>query len=301
MRVPRLRRLARRLGSSGPRQPAPKPMDPASVLGRRRVFEKLPDVPECPAGWRTGPPDFVIFGAQKSGTTWWFRLIEQHPTVVQPRGQRPELHFFDRLWGAWPDAQLIASYERYFPRPEGTLIGEKTPEYLSCPWAPPMVAAAAPDARAIVLLRDPVERFVSGLSHQDRGGLLDEQEGDGRLFGDRLRVVTDAISRGQYATQLEWLRGAFPAERLLVLQYERCTIDAAGQLARTFAFLGLPPHGLPAAELARPRNMAKLEKVSVPPEHLELLRRYYRPEVERLRASVPDLDLALWPSFADMA
>ncbi|CAN5553259.1 sulfotransferase [soil metagenome] len=301
MRVPRLRRLARKLGSSGTRPPVPKPMDPGSVLVRRRVFEKLPYVPECPAGWRTGPPDFVIFGAQKSGTTWWFRLIEQHPGVVQPKGQRPELHFFDRLWGAWPDEELIASYHRYFPRPAGILVGEKTPEYLSCPWAPPMVAAAAPDARAIVLLRDPVERFVSGLSHQDRGGLINEQAGDGRLFGDRLRVVTDAIARGQYATQVEWLKEAFPADRLLILQYERCAADAAGQLARTFAFLGLGPHELPPAEVARPRNMAKLEKVSVPDEHLELLRRYYRPEVERLRASAPDLDLTLWRHFSDIA
>ena len=238
--------------------------------------------PACPEGWRTGPPDFVIFGAQKSGTTWWFRLIEQHPGVVQPAHQRPELHFFDRLWGEWPSDEAIQRYHRYFPRPQGKLIGEKTPEYLSCPWAPPMVKEAAPDARAIVLLRDPVARYISGLSHYDRGGLIEEEEGLERAFGDRLRVVTDAISRGLYATQLEWLLEAYPADRLLVLQYERCANDADGQLAKTYAFLGLPPHRLPPQELARPRNQAKLEKVVVPEEHLALLRRYYRPEVKRL-------------------
>ena len=100
--------------------------------------------------------------------------------------------------------------------------GEKTPEYLSCPWAPPMLKLAAPEARAIVLLRDPVERYVSGLSHHDRGGLVDDDESLGRVFGDRMRVVTDAIARGMYATQLEWLQELYPAERLLVLQYERC-------------------------------------------------------------------------------
>ena len=299
----RLRRVSRRLGLTHAPSRAPKPMDPASVMSRRRVFEALPDVPPCPEGWRTGPPDFVIFGAQKSGTTWWFRLIEQHPDVVQPPKQRPELHFFDRLWGTWPDADLIASYHRYFPRPEGHLIGEKTPEYLSCAWAAPMVALAAPDARAIVLLRDPVERYVSGLSHQDRGGLIEEEvvEGERRLFGDRMRVVTDAIARGQYASQIEWLAQAYPRERLLILQYERCAADADTELSRTYAFLGLAPHRLPAAELARPRNMAKLEKLEVPPEHLDLLKRYYRPEVERLRAWMPDLDLSLWPNFADQA
>jgi hypothetical protein len=47
--------------------------------------------------------------------------------------------------------------------------------------------------------------------------------------------------------------------------------------------------------------MSKLEKLEVPQEHLDLLRRYYRPEVERLRTSMPDLDLRLWPNFADLA
>jgi hypothetical protein len=276
-------------------------MDPASIRQRRRVFETLPAYPDCPPGWQTGAPDFVIFGAQKSGTTWWFRLIEQHPDVVQPAHQRPELHFFDRLWSEWPTQEAISRYHRYFPRPAGKLIGEKTPEYLSCPWAAPMVKLAAPEARAIVLLRDPVERYVSGLSHYDRGGLLEEEEeGLERTFGDRLRVVTDAISRGQYATQLEWLLEAYPADRLLVLQYERCAADAAGQLLRTYAFLGMPPHTLPAEELSRPRNQAKLEKVSVPAEHIDLLRRYLRPEVRRLTALTSEIDLSLWPNFRDV-
>lgn len=303
MRQIRLRRLRSRLGITQRRAAAPKSMDPASIRQRRSVFETLPPYPECPAGWRTGPPDFVIFGAQKSGTTWWFRLVEQHPGVVQPKNQRPELHFFDRLWAEWPTPEAIESYHRYFPRPEGSLIGEKTPEYLSCPWAPPMVQLAAPEARAIVLLRDPVERYVSGMSHMDRGGLIDEdaEEGVVRVFGDRMRVVTDAISRGQYATQIGWLTEAYPPDRLLLLQYEACAQEPSAQLSRTFEFLGLPPFELPAAELARPRNKAKLEKVAVPDEHVALLRRYYRPEVERLRAMMPDLDLSLWEHFRDLA
>jgi len=309
MRQIRLRKLRRRLGLYSPSSPTPTPsavgptaapqrsMDPASIRERRRVFETLPAVPECPPGWRTGPPDFVILGAQKSGTTWWFRLIEQHPGVSQPAKQRPELHFFDRLWAEWPTDETIAAYHRYFPRPAGALVGEKTPEYLSCPWAAPMIRAAAPEARAIVMLRDPVERYISGLSHHDRAGLVDEEDGPERAFGDRMRVVTDAIARGQYATQLAWVRQAYPAEQLLVLQYERCAVAAAAELARTFAFLGLPPHELPAAELARPRNQAKLEKVDVPAEFLDMLRRYYEPEVARLERLVPDLDLSLWPTY----
>jgi hypothetical protein len=303
MRQIRLRKLRRRLGLYEPPAPQPKPLDKVSVRQRRRVFETLPDYPPCPDGWMTGPPDFIIFGAQKSGTTWWFRLLEQHPGVVQPANQRPELHFFDRLWDEWPSPELIERYHRYFPRPEGVLVGEKTPEYMNCAWVPPMAKLAAPEARAIVLLRDPVERYISGLSHQDRGGLLDEEDaaGQSRVFGDRVRVVSDAIERGLYATQVEWLLGQFDRERLLVLQYEACAADPATLLARTFEFLGLSAHELPAEELARARNKSKLDKVVAPPEHIELLTRYYTPEVERLRAIMPDLDLSLWPHFADQA
>jgi hypothetical protein len=304
MRQIRLRKLRRRLGLYEPVAAAPRPkaMDPASVRARRSVFETLPELPECPDGWTTGAPDFVIFGAQKSGTTWWFRLIEQHPDVVQPANQRPELHYFDRLWAEWPDDASVQRYHRYFPRPQGKIVGEKTPEYLSCPWAPPMVQRAAPNAKVIVLLRDPVERYISGMSHMDRGGLIDDSQEDGvlRVLGDRVRVVTDAISRGQYATQLEWLYEAYPPEQVLVMTYEACASDAAGQLAKTVDFLGLPPFELPEDELARPRNKAKLEKVAVPQEHLDVLARYYRPEIARLRVLLPDLDLSVWPNYRDL-
>ncbi len=309
MRQIRLRRLRRRLGLYQPAaaKPAPrrgdKAMDPASVRARRKVFETLAPHPDCPEGWTTGAPDFVIFGAQKSGTTWWFRLIEQHPGVVQPENQRPELHFFDRLWSEWPTDEQILQYHSYFPRPAGKIVGEKTPEYMNCAWVPPMVKLAAPDAKGIVLLRDPIERYISGMSHQDRGGLLDGEDVTGavRVFGDRVRVVTDAIERGLYATQIEWLLEQYPPERLLVLQYESCAADAAGQLARTFEFLGLSPFELPPDELARPRNKAKLEKVAVSDEHIDLLVRYYTPEVRRLRKLVPDLDLSLWQHFRAIA
>ena len=116
-----------------------------------------------------------------------------------------------------------------------------------------------------------------------------------------MRVVTDAVERGMYATQVEWLLKSFPADRLLVMQYEACAADAVGMLAKTFDFLGLPPHELPAEELARPRNKAKLEKIAVPDGQIEVLKGYYRPEVERLRALVPDFDASLWPHFRDLA
>ena len=114
----------------------------------RSRYDQLQPIPECPDGWQTGPPDFVILGAQKSGTSWWQGLVEEHPQVVRPPGQRMELHFFDHFWDRWPSDEQFERYLRYFPRPEGGLVGEKTPGYLYQPWVAPMLARVAPQLAA---------------------------------------------------------------------------------------------------------------------------------------------------------
>lgn len=266
--------------------------------GAPSSFDTPPEPPPCPPGWHTGPPDFVILGAQKAGTTWWFRLIEAHPGVVQPETQRPELHVFDRLTDTWPTPADIAAYHRFFPRPDGALAGEKTPEYLSSPWAIPMLAQAAPAAKAIVILRDPIDRYLSGRGHGLRGWRKSGKTFEAEPLADRTRLVNGAIAMSRYASQVERVYRHFPREHVLVLQYERCVRDARGEIARTYAFLGLPPHDLPDDELTRLRNVSTGERVSVSDEHIAVLVEELLPDVRRLLDLVPDLDLSLWPRFA---
>ena len=122
------------------------------------------EVPECPPGWRTGPPDFVGIGAQRSGTSWWYRGIEAHPNVVRIKGQRKELHYFNRFWDGDVPPDFADRYASLFPRPEGKLSGEWTPRYMHDYWSLPLLREAAPDARILVILRDPVERALSPYS-----------------------------------------------------------------------------------------------------------------------------------------
>ncbi len=249
-----------------------------------------PEAPPCPPGWRTGPPDFVGVGAQKAGTTWWFRLIASHPDVHQDDNQRPELHFFDRYHSGWPTAEDIDRYHRLFPRPPGSLIGEKTPEYMADYWVPRMLHAAAPEARLIVLLRDPIERYRSARTH---GSLRD--------WPKERRTEGDTFHRGLYVPQLQRLADCYDPARILTLQYERCVTDPAGQLSRTFRFLGLSDHVLAEEELREPRNRTRVDKVEISTERLALLQRLYEQDVRALRDIVPDLDESLWPNFAHLA
>ncbi|HEY8583226.1 MAG TPA: sulfotransferase [Capillimicrobium sp.] len=233
------------------------------------------------------PPDFVGVGAQRAGTSWWFVQLLGHAQVCQSRLMRKETHFFDRF-GAEPmtDAH-IAAYADLFPREPGQIAGEWTPRYMSDPWTPRLLRRAAPDAKLLVLLRDPVERYRSGVVHRVRA-TPERRPGV---------VAADALERGRYATHLRGLRACFDPNRILVLQYERCRADPEGELRRTFAFLGLEPR---IPRMLR-RAIGGSMTAAKPPLDDDLaagLRAALAPELADLATLAPDLDLSLWPSAA---
>jgi hypothetical protein len=265
-------RLARQLEDGGTRTP--------------------PRAPRCPPGWSTGPPDFVGVGIQRAGTTRWFELMAAHPEVSQPSTKK-ELHFFDRFYAAGCSAEELARYRQYFPRDGACKVGEWTPAYMSAPWIPPLLAAAAPDTRVLVLLRDPIERYRSGLEHNAR--IAQEW---GVPFSQLAPL--EAFVRGFYHAQLLGLLNHFDRSQVLVLQYEQCVRDPRSELRRTFEFIGLKDTDyLPDVE-AHP-NAGTGEKPPLDPVVRDAYVKAYAGDVEALVASVPEIDLQLWPNFAHLA
>lgn len=249
-------------------------------------------LPECPPGWRTGPPDFVGVGVQRCGTSRWFALLAAHPGLATPNSMK-ELHYFDRFHSGGCGSEELAAYQRYFPRPPGLKAGEWTPLYASAPWIPPLLAAAAPQARLLMLVRDPVERLRSGMA-------LDAAVASRRGAPLSRYAPLDAFLRGLYNAQLAGLLRHFERSQVLLLQYERCTADPEGELERTYAFLGLAGGGFRPDLDAHPRQR------DGKPELDERARgayvEAYREDVLALAASFPeDIDLGLWPNFADLA
>lgn len=272
------RRLLRRLGVRRPQYPG--------VAGWAK---EAPKPPPCPPGWQVGPPDFVGVGAQKAGTTWWFHLIAAHPDVHHDPQQRPELHYWDRFSHSWPSAADNDLYHRLFPRPAGKKAGEKTPEYMMDYWVPQMLHEAAPEVRIIVLLRDPIDRYRSASAHGwERGWVR-----------DRL-TETSIFDAGLYNSQMARLRDVFGEDRLLVLQYERCVREPQAQLSRTYAFLGLPDHTLTEEQLRQPRNATRRQAPPLDNRRRQTLQAAYAPDVRLLRGTTPELDLSLWPNFAQL-
>jgi hypothetical protein len=247
-----------------------------------------PEAPPCPPGMRTGPPDFIGLGAPKCGTSWWFSLILAHPDVHGP--VKKELLFFNNLFFARyqgvgvPERDLQAYWE-WFPRPDGATTGEWTPSYLFWYLLPGILEQIAPRTKYLVMLRDPIERYHSDISR--------------RMPRQTLHYVRyRGLARGFYAAEMEPWEAVVDPSRLLMLQYEACTADPTEQLASTYRFLGLDDSFKP------PKLLAKINetraKRDLDPRMQRLLRELYEPDVVRLAARYPQIDLRLWPNFAGL-
>ena len=140
------------------------------------------------------------------------------------------------------------------------LTGEATPDYLWHPHCAQRVFATVPQARLIVILRNPIDRAYSFYNHNLRAGLetlsfedaVDKEEE--RLAGERERVLAEPgyfsfqymqhsyLTRGIYVDQLQQWSSFFPKSQLLILKTEDLYDQAEPTLRRAFDFLGLAYH-----------------------------------------------------------
>lgn len=262
------------------------PTEQARIRFRRKLGLPV----KTPRGWTVGPPDFVGVGAQRSGTSWWFRQLTAHPEIAAPWGK--ERHYFESFLRREMTAADVSGYRGLFPRPAGVLTGEWTPRYMYDPWTPRLIKACAPEVKVLAILRDPWERFLSGVAHESRV-LEHELRGDHAEYL-RLMIRGDALQRSLYAKQLERVMRCFDRDRVLVLQYERCLREPEAELERTFRFLGVDASPAPAIE--RRAGAGRPREHELPADVANEMRASLAADAQALARAVPEIDLGLWPS-----
>ncbi len=251
-------------------------------------------------GWQAAAPDYVGIGTQKSGTSWWASLIEQHPDVVPNYFDRKEMHYLTHFLERELTAEDIKTYHAVFARPQGKQCGEWTPNYLANPHAVLQLRKAAPEAKLLVLMRNPIDRYESGFNHERKqrfGGIIGPAV--------RMEVVkryalrTESIWTGMYGAQLESIIGSagFPLSQILVLQYERCRAEPGEMIRRTYEFLGLDsgfePRGVTRKVNEQRRIGGRLSEGT-----RKLLAEIYAADVKRLvELSDGVVDPGLWAGF----
>ncbi len=200
-------------------------------------------------------PDFVIVGTQRGGTTSLYAYLTAHPQVA-PAAVK-ETHYLTDRFGRGLDWYLSL-----FPAtlPPGLITGEATPYALFHPLAAQRLRTVAPDAKVIVLLRNPVERAYSQYAMERARGdesldflaALDAEPV--RLTGEENRLLSDPtyvsrahkhhsyVARGEYLRQLQRWRELVPPEHLIIVRSEDLYLRPAEIVARVTSFLGIDSH-----------------------------------------------------------
>ena len=201
-------------------------------------------------------PNFLIIGAQKSGTTSLYEYLKQHPQIYMSPLKEPRFFAFagEKPNYSGPGDQELYSdvvsdlenYQALFKgASEETAVGEASVVYLYLSRAPERIHHYIPDAKLIAVLRNPIERAYSAFLHLTR----DRKE----PFGDFARALQAEDERirnnwgpiwhykqvGFYYAQLKRYFDRFEPEQIRVYLHEELRDDPRRVLKDIHEFLGV--------------------------------------------------------------
>lgn len=273
------------------------------------------------------PVPILLIGAQKSGSSYLFRLIAQDPTIAQARLKEPKI--FSK---PMHDRDEFLSFFRIAP--EHIFVLDGSVSYMHVAGTAEQVARRLGTIMPVlVVLRDPVERAVSGYLHEVKHGR--ELRLPAEVF-DLPGDLDDAVAAEDEAIQAAWRRGVVqphnpPKERyrdpffqfryvgnscyarqltpwfrefcnMRLVEFDDLRADPVGVAARVRAWIGLD--NTAPVEIKQARNPTRLSVLQALRENRALLHDYQRPGLlqvwnrqqtllRQLRAEKPTLPLAL--------
>jgi hypothetical protein len=201
----------------------------------------------------TGAIDFAIVGAQKAGSTQLGACLLDHPEICLCADEVP--YFQDPFYENSQPAELERVFARRRP---GQLRGIHRPDYLARPECPARIAADAPGARILVVLRDPAARAISAYFWYLQFGMLPLEPVDIGLTklldgwtDPRYPHAGEILEYGRYAAHLRRYHEAFGPERVFVLLSG--DLGDRRTIAEVYRFLDVDP-GHVASALGHRRN-----------------------------------------------
>jgi len=191
-----------------------------------------------------GLPNYIIIGECKCGTTSLYHYLIQHPYILETYGNpevphlgTKEIRFFDRCW-----AKGLDWYKSCFPEIEdGQITGEGSPEYFFRTTALERIYRSVPDAKFILLLRNPVDRLYSHFCHMERW--IPGWKGKYTSFRDFLDSAKEEdyflIKKGIYVDSLsKWFK-RFPQKQFFITRTKDLRIQTQEVYSKVLGFLGM--------------------------------------------------------------
>ena len=243
---------------------------------------------------------FFVVGAQRSGTTYLYHLLAGHPEIEMagPVWPEPKHFLVDCLY-----ERGLEYYENHlFQGKEGAwLRGEKSASYLESEKAAVRVARCFPNAKIVMVLRDPIERAISNYCYSVENGLetlpmsqafLDEDERWLDYDHDRTSVSPYAyLRRGRYIEYVEMYLRYFPEKSTKVVLFEEL-VESGDTVRDLCGFLSVSPDAVPSG-LRQAINASGRPHTELSSEIRRYLVDYFAEPNARLAERL-GLDLSVW-------
>jgi len=216
-------------------------------------------------------PNFIIIGAEKSGTTSLYYYLQQHPeifmsSIKETRYFCPEFYTKysngPRL-GNRSGTMSFGEYQNLFADANGErAVGEASPQYIYIGSAAGRIKECLPEAKLIAILRNPVERAYSAYCYQLRGGyetlsFRDALVAEAQRKQDCWRPVWCYKDLGLYYSQIKTYVDLFSRDQLRVYLYEDLSRDALTFMQGVYSFLEVDPTFAPDIT---PKNVSGVPK-----------------------------------------
>jgi len=230
-----------------------------------------------------------------------YEYLIKHPDVHRPSGK--EIDYFDRFFSRgikWYKVKFPLNIKKLFVKKfskKNFVTGEATPRYVEHPHALKRIKKILPNAKFIVLMRNPIDRafshynmnmtseleyltFEDALKHEKKrihGRYEKMQRVEGYYSWDY--DIFGYLEHGIYVKYLKRWMDVFPREQFLILQTEEFKKNTSDVYNNALQFLNLPENTLKEYTLHK-----KLEnkKRVMKPETRKQLVEYFKPHNEEL-------------------
>jgi len=192
--------------------------------------------------------DFFIVGAPKAGTTSLYHYLNEHPEIEMSSQKEPNFFSHEALRNQkiYYDKNRINTlkkYHRLFERTDVNLIGEASVSYLFYEDVPKKIITYNPDAKIIIMLRNPIDRAFSHYLMDFRLGLVSEsfetiirkqsEHKNANLFYQQYVKVSE------YTNQVKRYSEVFSKKNIYIIDYEVFKNQTSDIVDDVIIFLGL--------------------------------------------------------------
>jgi hypothetical protein len=206
-------------------------------------------------------PDFFIVGAPKCGTTSMYEWLRQHPDVFMPDEKEPK-YFAQDLYKKAKKNQSshlfpVTSKEDYLDlfadAKDAQSIGEASTYYLYSETAPQAIKEFNPDAKIIIMLRDPVEQIISSYNFSVQKGHESANSLEEALQLETKRRENPPAKRfpksylyqekASFSDHIDRFRNHFPDEQIKVMLLDDLKDNPEETYHTVLNFLGVKQSG----------------------------------------------------------